>query len=164
MSLIVKDTTIKTGRAIVNPDKVIDKLYQARYESGVIAQVQRELGFRTSEAIELVKNYEKYISENTISGVVGKGNHVYADKYISTELKIKIEAVGKVPYEDTYRNDFKEATDGQHIPHDMRFTFAKEQMEKNISNGSSYENSLKQISVSLNHVSKERTLYYLSRI
>ncbi|MCB4766583.1 MAG: hypothetical protein LGB66_05305 [Sulfurovum sp.] len=55
VSQIVKDTTIKTGRAISNVNKVVEKLYQIRYESGVIGQVQKELGLRTSEAIELVK-------------------------------------------------------------------------------------------------------------
>lgn len=160
---IVKDTTIKTGRAIENVDKVIEKIYNTRYESGVIAQVQYELAFRTSEAIELVRNNEKYISGNTITGVAGKGNHIYVDKYISDELKSKIEAVEKVPHEDTYRSDFKKSNDGQHIPHDLRFTFAKENFEAKIANGVAYKEAMKQVSTELNHVSAERTRYYLAR-
>ena len=163
VSQIIKNTTIKTGRSIQNVNKLVEKLYKTRYGSGVIGQVQRDLGFRTSEAIELVKNHEKYISENTVSNIVGKGNHIYADKTISNDLKMKIEAVVKVPHEDTYRSDFKEVTNEEHIPHDLRFTFAKEQMEKNVAGGIAYENSLKLVSVALNHVSKERTLYYLAR-
>lgn len=161
---ITKDTTIVTGRAIKNVDQVIEKLYANRYESGVIAQLQHQLGFRTSEAIELVKNYEKYISLNTISGVVGKGNHIYADKYISDELKAKIEAVEKVPHEDTYRSDFKEATNGDHIPHDLRFTYAKQSFEEKLArSGIEYKEAMRQVSTELNHVSAERTRYYLAR-
>lgn len=160
---IIKDTTIVTGRAVQNVDQVIDKLYSNRYESGVLAQVQQQLGFRTAEAIELVKNSEKYISGNTISGVVGKGNHIYVDKYISDELKAKIEAVDKVPHEDTYRADFKEATNVDHIPHDLRFTYAKQSFEEKISNGMEYKQAMKEVSVQLNHVSAERTRYYLVR-
>ncbi|MCB4766584.1 MAG: hypothetical protein LGB66_05310 [Sulfurovum sp.] len=95
--------------------------------------------------------------------MVGKGNHVYADKTISNKLKMKIESVEKVPHEDTYRSDFKEVTNGEHIPHDMRFTYTKEQFENKIANGVQYKTALKEISIALNHVSAERTLYYLVR-
>jgi len=163
VSKIEKETTFKTGRAITNPDKLIEKIYQSRYGSGVIAEVQKELAFRTSEAIELVKNHDKYISENTVSRIVGKGNHIYIDKYISNDLKMKIEAVEKVPHEDTYRVDFKEASNSEHIPHDFRFTYAKSEMENKLSQGIGYSQAMKEVSLALNHVSAERTKYYLAR-
>jgi len=163
VSQIEKENTFKTGRAILNPDKLVEKIYQIRYESGVISQVQKELAYRTSEAFELVRNPDKYIQENSISGIVGKGNHIYADKYISDELKMKIESVEKVPHEDTYRADFKEATNGQHIPHDLRFTFAKREMENKLAQGMDYKIAMKEVSIALNHVSAERTTYYLAR-
>lgn len=163
VSQIEKETTFKTGRSIANPDKLIEKIYQSRYGSGVIAEVQKELALRTSEAIELVRNHDKYISENTVSGITGKGNHIYIDKYISNDLKMKIEAVEKVPHEDTYRADFKIASNGEHIPHDFRFTFAKTELENKLSQGIDYRQSMKEISLALNHVSAERTKYYLAR-
>lgn len=163
VSQIEKETTFKTSRSISNPDKLIEKIYQSRYASGVIAEVQKELALRTSEAIELVKNPEKYISENTVSNLIGKGNHIYVDKYISSDLKMKIEAVEKVPHEDTYRADFKVASSGEHIPHDFRFTFAKIEMETKLSQGIDYTQAMKEVSLSLNHVSAERTRYYLAR-
>ena len=76
-----------------------------RFESGVIAQTMIELGFRTqatSEAIELVRHSEKYTSGNTLSGVVGKGNHIYTDNHVSSDLKL----IKKVLHEDTYRSHF----------------------------------------------------------
>ena len=163
VSQIVKDTTIKIGRSIENVDKVIEKLYNTRYESGVLAQVQHELAFRTSEAIEFLKNSEKYINDNIISGVVGKGNHVYANKLLSNDLKSKIDVVQKVPHEDTYRSDFKKATEGEHIPHDFRFSYARFELEKKLSEGVDYQRAMKEISTELNHVSPERTRYYLAR-
>ena len=163
VSKIEKDVSFKTGRSISNPEKVIEKIYQIRYESGVITEVQKELAYRTAEAIELIRNPDKYISGNTISGLVGKGNHIYIDKHISDELKMRIEAAGKVPHEDTYRSDFKDATDGQHIPHDFRFTYAKNELETKLASGLDYTTALKEISLALNHVSAERTKYYLAR-
>jgi hypothetical protein len=90
----IKSTTpkepIKTNRVINNVSNFIQNLYNKRFESGVLAQVQNELGFRVSKAIKLISNPLNYIKNNSVSGMVGKGNHTYRDKPISKELQAKI--------------------------------------------------------------------------
>ncbi len=82
---------------------------------------------------------------------------------MSADLKLKLELVEKVSHEETYRSHFKRATEGKHIPHDMRFTYAKVNFEAKIASGIEYTESMKQVSTELNHVSAERTRYYLAR-
>ena len=90
---------------------------------------------------------------------MGKGNHIYTDKHVSSDLKL----IKKVLHEDTYRSHFEKATDDKHIPYDMRFTYAKENFETKIVNGIEYKEAMKKVSTELNHVSVERTRYYLAR-
>jgi len=144
---------IETGRAIENVDKVIENIYQERFESGVIAEVQRELGLRVSEAHELVSNPEKYITENgTVEGLIGKGNHEYIAKDISMELQAKIEQCDNIPAIRTYQEDLEK----QNISsHDFRYTFVKEHM---------HELSKEELSKELNHNRAEMTDRYIARL
>jgi len=144
--------TIETGRAIDNVDKVIENIYNTRFESGVIAEVQRELGFRESEAHELVKNPDKYISENEVNGIIGKGNHEYDTKQISNELIAKIEQCSNIPAISTYNDHLaKEGISS----HDFRYTFVKEHM---------HELSKQELSRELNHNREEITDRYIARL
>ena len=143
---------IETGRAIENVDKVIENIYNTRYESGVIAEVQRELGLREREAYELVKNQDKYIRGNEVKGIIGKGNHEYDTKQISNELIAKIEQCSNIPAISTY-NDHLAKEDIS--SHDFRYTFVKEHM---------HELSKQELSKELNHNREEITNRYIARL
>ncbi len=154
----------RIDRAFTNPGQIIQNLYQQRYESGVLAEVQRETGFRTSEAYELVNNPDKYIENNEIKGIVGKGNNVYITKTITNELIEKIQKVNELPSQNTYLNDIRQAScNPDAVAHDWRYTFAKEEMERLLANGKQYEEALKEVSKELNHHRAQITEYYLSR-
>jgi integrase len=153
-----------TGRAIKDADNVIKELYNTRYGSGVIAEVQYTLGLRVSEAIELVQNHEKYIDHNEIVGLVGKGNHTYEQKEISQQLVSKIMSAENIPSQNTYRTDVSSVTDNQHTPHDFRYSYAEREYHSKIENGVEYHEALREVSEGLNHSREEMTSYYLKRI
>ncbi len=154
--------TAESGRAITNVEHIIRDLYEHRFESGVIAEVAL-MGYRISEAIELVNHYERYIQQGEVIGLVGKGNHIYDPKSITPELTAKIALVENVPSENTFRNDLAMATDGTHTPHDFRYTYAEREFNEKIAAGVSYHEALKAVSEGLNHSREEMTNYYLQR-
>lgn len=146
-------------RAIENVDKVIAEIYDRSYESGVVADIQNQLGVRAAEAIELAQNYSKYIHDGVVEGLIGKGNHVYEQKAISEELIAKIEKVQEVPSYRTYSN---------HLPtditsHDFKYTYAEKEFEERLDKGMEYHQALKEVSQELNHSREEMTKYYLNR-
>jgi integrase len=155
---------IITGRAINNVDNVIKELYKARYESGVIAEVQYSLGLRVSEAIELVQHYEKYIEQNEVIGLIGKGNHIYNEKSISPQLEAKIALAENIPSQNTYRNDLSEVTNAEHTPHDFRYSYAEREFHSKIEDGVEYHQALREVSEGLNHSRESMTLYYMKRV
>ena len=72
----LKNQEIEKNRAVENLENKLQELYQKDYYSGVVAELQSKLGFRVSEAQEMVQNFQKYYNEqNKLSGVIGKGNH-----------------------------------------------------------------------------------------
>ena len=153
---------IKMNRAIQNVEAVIKDLYKTRYESGVIADIQNELGLRVSEAFQLVKNPEKYIEHGAVTGITGKGGREYASKKISPQLEAKIMSTENIPSQSTYRNDLSNATNGNYTPHSFRFGFAKKMYESTIKDGQ-YHSMLKQVSEGLGHSREAMTNYYLKR-
>ena len=155
--------TIVTNRAITNPSTVISNLYDKRYESGVLAQVQNELGLRISESFKIVENLESYYnpSNGTIENLIGKGNHTYEAKAISFELIEKIKACDAIPSQNSYRNDLKSV--GVDHSHDWRYTYAKSEFEAKIESGVEYNQALREVSEELNHSRGSMTLFYLSK-
>jgi len=153
---------VENGRAITNVEHVIRDLYEHRFESGVIAEVAL-MGYRISEAIELVNHPDRYIQNSEVFGLVGKGNHTYDPKPITPELTAKIALVENVPSENTFRGDLSTATDGAHTPHDFRYTYAEREFNEKIATGVSYHEALKAVSEGLNHSREEMTNYYLQR-
>lgn len=153
---------IETGRAIDNIEQKIEELYLERYESGVLADIQNELGLRVSEAHELASNLERYYNqeEGTIEGLIGKGNHEYNAKDISDELIAKIEAIEELPALRTYQEDLASLDISSH---DFRYTFAEREFNERIENGMDYHEALREVSEELNHSREEMTSYYLSR-
>ena len=154
---------VQAGRAINNVDNVISALYDKRYESGVLAEVQNTLGLRISEARELINNPESYIYNGEVSGLIGKGNHEYISKEISIQLEVKISLVEHIPSQNTYRNDISEATAGEHTAHDFRYSYAEREFATKIKAGMAYHDALKGVSEGLNHSREEMTNYYLIR-
>jgi hypothetical protein len=148
------------GRAINEADQLINNLYEKSYETAVIAQTQLELGFRVSEAFEVVRNIDKYYNDEKLTGVIGKGNHEYAPKDISSSLLEKIKLVDNLPTQRTYANHLK-AYDV--TPHDFRYTFVKNEVEKRLELGQEYKQILSDISKEINHSREEMTNYYLNR-
>ncbi|RUM45430.1 MAG: hypothetical protein DSY46_02950 [Hydrogenimonas sp.] len=154
----------RVDRSFQNPDQVISNLQQIRFESSVIAEIQREFGYRTSEAYELAKNPEEYIKDNQIIGIIGKGNHEYIAKPISSELIEKLQNINQLPSHNIYLKHIKEASENdQAVAHDWRYTFAKETMESKLADGKSYNEALKEVSKEMNHHRPDITEYYLAR-
>lgn len=162
----IKSTTtkepIKTNRAINNVSNFIQNLYDKRFESGVLSQIQYELGFRVSEAIKLISNPLNYIKNNSVVGMIGKGNHKYHDKPISQELQAKISIVENIPSQNTYRNDIKSLSP-EHSTHSLRYNYAKNEFNKKIEQGIAYKQALKEVSEGLNHSRVEMSKWYLAR-
>ncbi len=92
----------RTGRAIDNTSSVLSKLYEKRFESGTLAEIQN-LGFRISESFEIVKNFESYYNEasGTIENLTGKGNHKYMSQEINSETVAKIRECENIPSQNT---------------------------------------------------------------
>jgi hypothetical protein len=161
--VILKDNETRMDRAIYNPQQVIKDLYEKSFSSGVVAEVLNQLGIRISEAYELISNYQKYYKDGSVEGLVGKGNHIYLAKTISTALLNKIQKVEKLQEQNTFRNHLKAVTEGEHKPHDFRFTFANQLFNKKLAAGVEYKTAMREVSKELNHSRAEMTNYYLSR-
>ena len=160
---IVKDEAdyIIENRYINNVNDVIKNLYEDRYISGLIAEIQYELSIRQSEAFELVKNPYKYLDSGYVVDLVGKGNHKYMAKEISFELEQKLlnnsyDLIDK----STYYNDLQAYNISSH---DFRFTSARDKFEEKIKSGISQKEAKLKISQELNHKREAITDYYLRR-
>ncbi len=154
----------RTGRFIINTKQVLNRLFDKNFESGVLGQIQKETGFRISEAYKFVENPEKYLVGNTIVGLIGKSRHMYGEKKISNDLIQKLSGVEKLPTQHTYSRHLKFATlDDEAIPHDWRVTYAKAEFDKRIAKGMSRNQALREVSIQINHFRIEMTEYYLLR-
>jgi hypothetical protein len=159
----MKELEVEKGRYIDNLQEKLENLQELRYESYVIGRLQAETGLRVAEAIEVVKNFDKYYNEqnSTLNGVIGKGNHMYQSKEISSKLALEIQKMENIPHYNTYNKDLKEV--GINRSHDFRVTYAKNLLEHKLEQGISYKEALKEVSEEINHHRPEMTEYYLNR-
>jgi len=159
----IKQLEVEKGRYIDNLDQKLEELKEIRYESYTIAKLQAETGLRVNEAMEVVKNFEKYYNpeNNTLEGVIGKGNHQYAPKEISYQLAQEVQKIENIPHYNTYNKDLKEV--GINRSHDFRVTYAKNLLEHKLEQGTPYKQALKEVSQEINHHRPEMTEYYLNR-
>ena len=159
----MKELEIESGRYIENLDQKLEELKEIRYESYTIAKLQSETGLRVAEAMEVVKNFEKYYNpeNNTLEGVIGKGNHEYAPKEISYQLAQEIQKMENIPHYNTYNKDLKEV--GINRSHDFRVTYAKDLLQHKLEQGKEYKVALKEVSQEINHHRPQMTEYYLAR-
>lgn len=141
---------IIVGRAIETPGTLINNL---SYNHSVVAEVQKDLGLRVSEAVEVVNNLDRYLNERngTLEGIVGKGGREYIPKDITRDLVAKIELAEQVD-KRAYQAELQE---NGVKSHDFRYTYAKEKTEEGMSKA--------EVSQELNHNREEITNYYLSR-
>ena len=154
----------RTGLAISNLSQKVEQLYEKRFETGVLSEVMKDLGIRISESYELVRNIDNYYnpSNGTIENLVGKGNHIYNEKSITSELVEKIRACDVLPSQNTLRNDLKEV--GVNNPHMIKYTFAKSEFEKKINEeGVEYHQALREVSEELNHSRESMSLFYIGK-
>ncbi|MDP3119322.1 MAG: hypothetical protein Q8N01_02760 [Sulfuricurvum sp.] len=147
-------------------ESVIDELYEKRYESGLLAQLQHDLGFRVSEAYSIISNPEKYIhplsnGDYQVSGVSGKGGHIYQEKSIDGDLVEKIKHAQDMPSLSTYHRDL-EAIAGI-SSHDFRYDFAKNLYEKLLDDGAGHHQALRTVSEKMNHHRSSISQIYLYR-
>lgn len=150
----------------LNSQSTLENLYNQRYSSGVLGQLMYENGYRISEAIEIVKNSDRYISQGNngnyiIKGIKGKGGKVYQPKILNSQLYTKIKEVEKIPSKATFHNDLKNI-DKNLRAHDFRYSFAKNLYEKVVQK-LGHKEALIVVSKELNHNRAEITLYYLSK-
>jgi len=153
----------ETGRAIDNPNEIIEKISHTHYPLSLVSRLQIECGLRVSEAYEVVRNFKNYFQElsQSLEGVVGKGNHMYESKGISYQLATAIEAnTDKLPTQTTYNNVLSEYGVKSH---DFRFTYAKNLYEKKIAAGENHKQVMKNISKELNHSRPSMSRFYLAR-
>ena len=153
---------VQNGRAVDNVQDKIAEIYEDRFSSGVLADIQNELGFRLSEAYEVAQNlHEYYNPENgTLEGVVGKGGQEYPDKEISPELIAKIEAIEDLHSKSTYEKDLQAHDISSH---DFRYTYAEREFNERIEAGIDYHEALKEVSEEMNHHRESMTLAYLNK-
>jgi len=157
----IKEVNFEKGRYINNMQEKLQELKQTRYESYVIAKVQAETGLRISEAREVIRNFDKYFKENSLNGVIGKGNHIYEPKPISSSLAKEIQKVSDIPSKSTYARDLKDV--GINRSHDFRVTYVKDKLVSKLEQGKEYKESLKEVSKEINHHCSNMTEYYLNR-
>jgi len=154
---------IRTDRAIKNVTVVIEKLYEKSYTSGVLAEVQYQLGVRVAEAYKIIQEPNKYIVNNSVQDLRGKGNRLYAPKEISNGLIAKIEAVQNIPHENTYRNHISKVTNGEYTPHSLRFTHALDTFKQGVKDNTPYKQLMETITENLGHSRTSMSQFYLMR-
>jgi hypothetical protein len=147
------DNSFDKNRSIGDKEGLTNAMYEKHFNSGVMSQIQFELGYRVSEAHELIQNPDKYINDNSVTGLKGKGGREYKEKQISSELIQKIESIEKNSSISQYQKDLQEEGVKSH---DLRITYAAALRDNlGLSN--------KEISEELNHSREEITVYYLAR-
>lgn len=156
-------TTPKEARGI-GSEHTIHQLAEIRQESGVIASLMLEQGYRINEAMNIAKNPERYISplgngDYKISQIAGKGGKIYQDKIINRETFKALSSLQSIPSKATFNRDLKKISPSLRA-HDFRYQFARNAFKKEIE-VSGYRRALEIVSKALNHNRTEISLYYL---
>ena len=162
--------TIKTGKSFNDVDNVINKLYEKNFATGLLGEVLKITAFRHNEGRELISNYKNYIQikANETMGVIknlrGKGGRTYIEKFIPKSLIDKIKKFHnenmKLASKKGFTNSIQKIESGK-TPHSFRYEFVKVNHQKNLETGMSFKESLKNLSLSLNHSRLEISNSYL---
>lgn len=156
----IKHSTPKQSKEArgLHSENIIQQLTEIRLESGVIASLMLEQGYRINEAMNIAKNHERYISplgngDYKISGIAGKGGKIYLDKIISRKEFKNISSLQSVPSKATFSRDLKKISPTLRA-HDFRYEFARNAFKKEIE-VSGYKRALEIVSKALNHNRRE---------
>lgn len=162
----IKQSTPKQPKEArgIQSEHIIKELEAIRRESGVLASLMYQHGYRINEAMNIAKNPERYIfplrnGDYKISGIAGKGGKIYQDKNISRKEFKYISSLQSVPSKATFNRDLKKISPSLRA-HDFRYEFARNAFKKEIE-VSGYREALETVSKALNHNRLEISLYYL---
>ena len=121
-NISIKAEHDRIANNLVKPLKKIQKdryISKAEFQQNIqklpshmqpIANLQYRYGFRVEEALSIVRNPEKYIKNNKIMGVRGKGGRIYKQKRISQSMKKDLQKaikIGKSTYQKAVNKAFK---------------------------------------------------------
>jgi hypothetical protein len=145
-------------------ENVLNDLKNIRYESYVIGKLMLTHGFRINEAMNIVKEPNKYIKslsngDYKISGVVGKGGKIYHDKTMSHKDRELIKNMNDIPSKQSFSRDLKRVDDNLRA-HDFRYQYAKNLFNEKIGE-IGYRGALLEVSKALNHNRESISLLYL---
>lgn len=155
--------TSEISKSFNDVENVVNKLYEKSFEYGVLGQLLKESGLRHNEGVELLKNPQKYITDNSIHSLSGKGGFTYQEKFISSDLISKIINIENIPNHKSFYNSINQIEPGK-SSHPFRYSYVLSQMEiKQHNQGLSYKQALKEVSKEINHRREEITKYYLNR-
>ncbi len=147
----------------LNPDTFVDILSRIKDRSVPIALLQYYCGFRASEAVAIAKKPEKYIQDNQIVGVRGKGGQEYICKQIDQIVITKLlESNYEKVSASTYYKDLSFVLTNNRA-HDFRLSFAINLYSKLINLGIPEKEANLKVSKEMNHHRIEMSLYYLKR-
>lgn len=160
---------VHQNRAFKNPEEVIEKLYEMRLSSGLLAELQLTCGYRIHEALQVCpeiiefKDNELYVIEGAIRG---KGGFPLQRKKISSEMskKIGMQFMVLEGWEitaDTYNNDIKYVSDSSYSSHSFRYNFAQDEYQKNVDKDLDVKEAKRQVSESMGHHRPHITDHYL---
>ncbi|MEZ0337770.1 MAG: hypothetical protein ABWK02_06155 [Aquificaceae bacterium] len=155
---------IRDGRYITQEDRaqIVERLEKISEASAVVARIQIETGLRTAEAIRVAENPERYLRENHLEGVVGKGGQEYRALPISQGLAQTLEVKDYKPVSvSTYSRDFREARLENEIPHDLRLSHIVDQYNSLVESGVSHSDAARETAEAHNHHREEITEHYL---
>ncbi|MGB5792790.1 hypothetical protein [Poseidonibacter sp.] len=127
-------------RSLETPkDEMISKLTEINEGSGLISNIQLDLGLRVSESYDLVNKFENVVNENNeIVGLYGKGGQEILNKELSNELVQKIQDFkdnnNTLPHQNTYNNHINKVEEGK-SSHSMRYTYINNSINEKLESG-----------------------------
>jgi len=156
----IKNREITTGRYISNSEYLAG-LQKLSPHICATTRLQYEYGFRSSEAVKIANNPSKYIKNDKIVGVVGKGKRIYKPKRIDSKLKEQLQQNTKRISINAYQKAVKSAMG--HRAHDLRLSYAKNKIDSLVKIGENKITAMRSVAEELNHSRLEISRYYLAR-
>jgi len=140
-------------------DAILDNLSSRNVGFAYIAELQGLTALRVSEARAIVESPHAYIKNNCLVSISGKGGREYDPIILTNELHSLISKIGQgvsVPY-SSYAAALKDLGIKSNF---YRTSYCRDRMISNL-NRMSYRESLRHISLEINHTRESVTQYYL---
>lgn len=156
----IKKSEIVSGRSISRSD--FEGMTVGVSEVVRLAAVlQYEYGYRASEAIDAV-NHPDCVVNGRIVGISGKNGKEYLPKPIRDSDLLEELSKGHKLSKSKYYRELRKVL-GTHRAHDFRVSFACNEYDRLIAEGTEEKKALLTVSFLLNHCRPEITRYYLVR-